>query len=112
MFGPFVHCFQKRTQTLCKCDVAFAASEASSFLKISLAKTTYRTFLAESSLFNLVRCTKAKQQIGKRKARGVLYAFLFRASFAQIHLVHFAFQNLRQEDRRIITFANVAQHLC
>jgi hypothetical protein len=26
--------------------------------------------------------------------------------------VHFAFQNLRQENRCIITFANVAQHLC
>jgi hypothetical protein len=26
--------------------------------------------------------------------------------------VHFAFQNLCQEHRRIIAFANVAQHLC
>jgi hypothetical protein len=25
--------------------------------------------------------------------------------------LHFAFQNLRQEDRRVITFANVTQHL-
>src|SRR5437762_767884 len=90
MFSSFVHCFQKRVQSLCKRDVAFAASQASSFFEISLAKAAYRTFLRGRSLFDLFGCSDAKQQIGKSEARGVLYTFLFRAGFAQIHLVHFA----------------------
>jgi len=40
-----------------------------------------------------------------------LHALLFGACIAEIHLLHFAFQNLRQEDRRVIAFANVTQHL-
>jgi hypothetical protein len=111
MFGTFVHRFQKRGQTLRKRDVAFAATQASSLFEISLTKTANGTFLRGCSLFDLFRCADAKEQIGKSEARGVLDTFFFRAGFAQIHLVHFAFQNLCQEDCRIIAFANVAQHL-
>ena len=47
----------------------------------------------------------------EREAGWILHALLFGACVAEIHLLHFAFQNLRQEDRRVIAFANVTQHL-
>ena len=112
MFGAFMHCLQQRGETLPKRDVAFAASQTPGFFEISLTKTAYRTFLARCSLFDLFRRSDAKQQIGKSEAGGILNTFFFGAGFAQIHLVHLAFENLRQENRRVITFANVAQHLC
>src|SRR5207247_7440295 len=100
-----------RVQALSKCDVAFAASQATSLFEIGLAETAHRARLRGRSLFDFLCRSDAKQQIGESEARGILHTFFFRASFAQIHLVHLALQNLCQEDRRIIAFANVAQHL-
>jgi len=56
--------------------------------------------------------TDTKEQIGQGETSWILHSFFFRASVAEIHLLHFAFQDLCQEDRRVITFANIAQHLC
>ena len=61
---------------------------------------------------SLVGCPDAQQQIRERETGRILDTFFLRASFAQIYLVHLALENLCQENRRIITFANVAQHLC
>src|SRR4029450_4663943 len=54
----------------------------------------------------------AEEQIGECKAGRILHPLFLRASVAEIHLLHLALQNLGQEDRRVIAFANVAQHLC
>ena len=91
---------------------AHKPTQPAGLLEISLAKTAHGAFLAARSLFDLIRCTEAEQQIGKSEARRILHPFFLRATFAQIHLVHFAFKNLGQEHCRIIAFANVAQHFC
>ena len=65
-----------------------------------------RTFL------DLLRGADAEKQIRQGKAGRILHAFLLRTGIAEIHLLHFAFEDLRQENCRIIAFANVAQHLC
>src|SRR5947207_9352252 len=112
MLGSFMHCLQKRDQALCECDIALAAPQASSFFEVSLAKTAHRTFLAGSAFLDLFRCSDAKQEIRKRKTLGILDALFLGTGLAQIYLLHFAILNLCQEDCRIITFANIAQHLC
>jgi len=76
-----------------------------------LRKTAHWTSLCRRTFFDFLGRADAKQQIGERKPGRILDAFFFRASVAEIHLLHFAFQNLRQEDGRIIAFTNVAQHL-
>ena len=50
-------------------------------------------------------------KIGQGEAGRILHALFLRAGIAKVHLLHFPFENLRQENRRIIAFANVAQHL-
>ena len=112
MLRPLVHCFQKCVQAFGKRDVAHTASEPASFLEIGLAKTARRTFLSRGSFFDFLRCTDAEEQIGECKAGRILHPLFLRASVAEIHLLHLAFQNLGQEDRRVIAFANVTQHLC
>src|SRR5207245_5410957 len=79
--------------------------------EVSLTKPAYGTFLGRCAFFNFFGCSDAKQQIREREPSGILYTLLFGARVAEIHLLHFAFQNLRQEDRRVIAFANVTQHL-
>ena len=44
------------------------------------------------------------------EAGWILHAFVLRAGIAEVHLLHLAFQNLRQENSRIIAFTNVAEH--
>jgi phage-related protein len=106
-----VHRFQERTQAIAKRDVALAASEPAGLFEISLTKATHWAFLSRCAFFNFFRCSDAKQQIRKRETGRILYALLLGACVAKIYLLHFAFQNLRQEDRRVIAFANVTQHL-
>src|SRR5207249_1325487 len=83
-FRAFVHCFQKRAQALYKRDVAFAASKATSFFEVGLAKTARGAFLGRCSFFELVCCAQTKEQIGQRETGGILNTFFLRASFAQI----------------------------
>src|SRR5207302_10066082 len=89
---------------------ARAAPEPAGFLEIRLAKSAHWTLLGRGAFFNFLGSSDAEKQIGKCKAGRVLHAFFLRASIAEIHLLHFAFQYLCQEDCRIIAFANVAQH--
>jgi len=108
--GSFVHRFQKRIQPFAKRDVATAATEPSRFLEIGLGESANRTASARSTLFNFFRRADAEQQIRQRETGRVLHPFFLRAAFAKIHLLHFPVHNLRQENRRIVTFANVTQH--
>jgi hypothetical protein len=112
MLSPFVHRFQERVQSVGEGLVTGAASEPTGFFEVGLRVPADRTFLCRCALLNFFRGADAKQQIGERETSWVLHALLFRASVAQIHLLHFALQDLRQENRRIIAFANVAQHFC
>jgi hypothetical protein len=105
-----VHCFQKRVQTFCKRNIARATPEPAGFLEIRLTKPAHWTLLGRCSFLDFLGGPDPKKQIGERKPSGVLHAFFFRASIAEIHLLHFAFQYLSQEDCRIIAFANVTQH--
>jgi hypothetical protein len=106
----FVYCFQKRVQSLRERNIARAAPESAGFLKIRLAKSAHRTLLCRCSFLDFLGGPDPKKQIGERKPSGILHALFFRASVAEIHLLHFAFQYLSQEDCGIIAFANVAQH--
>jgi len=101
MFGTLVHCFQKRRQTSAKVH-SIRCSQASSFLKSAWLKPK-RTFGC-CPLSISFAASDAKQQIGKSEAVGSGHLFSFEGQLAQNHLVHFAFQNLGQEDRRIIAF--------
>ena len=111
VLSPLVHRFQERVQAFPERDIASAASKPAGFLEIRLRKTAHWTSLCRRTLLDFLGRADAEQQIGERKPGRILDAFFFRAGVAQIHLLHFAFQNLGQEDRRIIAFANVAQHL-
>ena len=62
-------------------------------------------------VFDLFGRADPQEQIGQGEASRILDAFFLRAGVAEIHLLHFPFEDLRQENRRVITFANVAQHL-
>ena len=53
----------------------------------------------------------AEQQVGQGETGRILDPFLLRTGIAKVHLLHFPFEDLGQENGRIITFANVAQHL-
>jgi hypothetical protein len=110
MLGTFVHGFQQGVQTFPECNIARAAPEPAGLLKIRLAKSAHRTLLGRGSFFDFLGSSDAEEQIGKCKAGRILHAFFLRASIAEIHLLHFAFQYLCQEDCRIIAFTNIAQH--
>jgi len=111
VLGSLVHRFQERVQAFPERNIASAASKPAGFLEIRLRKTAHWTSLCRRTLLDFLGRADAEQQIGERKAGRILDAFFFRAGIAEIHLLHFAFQNLRQEDGRIIAFTNVAQHL-
>ena len=68
-------------------------------------------FCVGAALLDLLGRADAEQQIGQREAGRILHAFFLRAGIAEVHLLHFALQNLRQKNRRIIAFTNVAQHV-
>src|SRR5438477_9647905 len=105
-----MHCIQKRIQSFGKRDVTTAATEPSRFFDIGLGESANRTAGARSTLFNFFSRADAEQQIRQRETGRVLHPLFLRAAFAKIHLLHFPIHNLRQENRRIVTFANVTQH--
>jgi hypothetical protein len=105
-----VHGLEKRPQRFTEGNVTGAAAETAGLLEISLGKTADRTFLSGATLLDFLGRSNAQQQIGESEAGRVLNSFFFRARIAQIHFLHLALENLRQEDRRVIAFANIAQH--
>ena len=110
VLSSLVHRFQERVQAFPERDIASAASKPPRFLEIRLRKPAHWTSLRRRTLLDFLGRADAEKQIGERKTGRILDAFFFRAGVAEIHLLHFAFQNLGQEDRRIIAFANVTQH--
>src|SRR5207253_11214595 len=82
----------------------------SHILNIVLSETSNRSERALSALFDFLGRAYAEQQIRQRETGRILHPFFLRAAFAKINLLHFPVHNLRQENRRIITFANVTQH--
>ena len=108
----FVHRLQQAAQPFGKRDITNAATQPPSLFEISLRESAHRTFLRWRSLFDFLRGADSEEQIRQRETSRILHAFFLRAGIAEIHLLHFAFKNLRQENCRIIAFANIAQHLC
>src|SRR5881275_703299 len=110
MRSSFVHRFQERIQPFGKCDIATAAAEPSRFLEIGLGESANRTARARTAFLDFLRRADTEQQVRQRETGRVLHPLFLRAAFAKIHLLHFPIHNLRQENRRIVTFANVTQH--
>jgi hypothetical protein len=108
--GSFVHPLKERLQTFSKSLVAIAAAESTGLFKVGLAKATNRTLLHGTPALHFLRRAKAQQEVGKRKACWVSDAFLFRTAFAQVYLLHLAFNDLGKKDRSLILFANIAIH--
>src|ERR1043165_2048718 len=111
MLGSLMHRLEQRTECLGESLVATAATEPAGFFEIGLGVTADRALLGRRALFNLFGGTDSEEEIGQGKTGGILDAFLLGAGVAEVHLLHLAFQNLGQEDRCIIAFTNVAQHL-
>ena len=61
-------------------------------------------------LVNLLGCAKPKQQIRQCKPGRIVDPFLLGATFAEIHLLHFTLDDLRQENSGLLGFANIAEH--
>ena len=111
VFGAFVHCFQKRTEPLRKCGVAGAATKSTGFFEVGLGEPADGTARGCGAFLDFLGRADTKQQIGQSETGRILYSLFLRASFAKVHLLHFAVEDLGQENCRIIAFANVAQHL-
>ena len=112
MLRPFVHGFKQTPEAFRKSHVTNAATEPARLFEISLGETAHRAFLRRRAFLDLFRRADAEEEIGERKTSRILHAFFLRAGIAEIHLLHFPFEDLRQENCRIIAFANVAQHRC
>src|SRR4051812_33262706 len=110
MLSAFVHRLEQTVEAFRKCLVTRAATKSSRFFEVRLRKSADRTLLRGCAFFNFFRRADAKEQIRERETGWILHTFFLRAGFAQIHLLHLAFQNLRQENRCVIAFTNVAQH--
>src|SRR5438046_9685067 len=104
MLRAFVHRFQQRVQPFCKRNIARTTPEPAGFLKIRLAKSAYWTLLCRCSFLDFLGGPDPKKQIGERKPSGILHAFFFRASLAEIHLLHFIFPYLCQEYCTLFVF--------
>jgi hypothetical protein len=63
------------------------------------------------AFLDLFRRTDAEQEIRQRKPSRILDPLFLRTGIAEIHFLHLSVDDLGQKDCRIITFANVAQHL-
>ena len=111
MFRPFMHRLQQASESFREGNVANAATEPPRLFEIGLGEPAHRTFLRRRSLFNLLRRADPEKQIGERKTGRILDSFFLRTGIAEVHLLHLPFEDLSQENRRVITFANVAQHL-
>src|SRR5207248_27017 len=70
-----------------------------------------RALFGRGPFLHFFGCPDADEQVSERETGVVLVTFFLRASFAQIHLVHLALEDLCQKDCRIITFADIAQHV-
>src|SRR5438270_3052599 len=111
VLGSLVHRLEQTTQTFPEGFITGAATKSPRLLEIRLGETTDRALLRWRAFFDFFRRTNPEEEIGQRETSRILHALFLRAGFAEVHLLHLAFQNLGQKNARVITFANVAQHL-
>jgi hypothetical protein len=108
-----VHRFEESFEAFAEDAVAFGATEAAGFLKVSLREAAVRTFRfagAAAGLLHLLSGAQAEQKIREREACRIVHAFRFGAAFAEVHLFRFPFDHLGEVNRRYVLFTNVAEH--
>jgi hypothetical protein len=105
-----VHIFQHGSDAIGKDRVAIAAPKAAGLFKVCLCESADGTFMGSRRFFNFLGSTQAKQEIGKGKACRIVNAFLFRATFTEVHFLHFPIDDLRQENGGLLSLANIALH--
>ena len=110
MLVAFVHAFDQAAQSFGKGVIAAGAAEPAGFFEVGLGEAADRAFGDAAPAFDLLGGAEAEQEIRQGEAGGIGHAFLLRARFAQVYLLHFAVDNLREEDRGLVLFANVASH--
>jgi hypothetical protein len=112
VLGSLVHRLEQTAKAFSESNITDAATEPARLLEIRLRETAHGTFLGGRALLDFFGRTNPEEKISQGESSRVLHAFFFRAGIAEVHLLHLAFKDLRQENCRIIAFANVAQHLC
>src|SRR5438552_729698 len=68
-------------------------------------------FATRRSLLHLLRRAQPEQQVRKREACWIINAFSFGTTFAQVNLLSFPFDHLREMNCGNVLFANVAKHI-
>jgi hypothetical protein len=106
-----MHGLEQTAQAFGESDVTKAATEPACFLEIRLGETADGALLRRGAFLDFFGGADPEEEIRQGKSGRVLHPLLFRTGITEVHLLHFAFENLGQENCRIIAFANVAQHL-